>query len=322
MRIVAVEGRQTGVIDPSNLSDLLITCVDGHANEKYLDDLSNRTLGGQIQNIKHGFLAGQEAPYGYDRMYVDQDGNPKVRVRNGEGYAKHKSWRSILVPSDDPEIVERVRWIFRTYVTTNLGMRGIADELNRQGIPSPRGNTWHQGTIRAILNRRTYTGDLIWNVKREGKHYHCSNGKATPRPRAEVREDTPQVLTNDPTDWLVIEQSHEPLIAKELYEQAQARMSQKRHEKSPKSRVAQAYLLSGLVRCGHCGAKMHGQCQTRRKNGKVYRWRRYICSTYVCKGASQCNHNFVRADDVERTIVDILAQLFRPRTSASESGRN
>ena len=48
-----------------------------------------------------------------------------------------KHARVIFVPSDDPEKIETLRWLFRTYAHTDTGLRALADELNRRGIAGP-----------------------------------------------------------------------------------------------------------------------------------------------------------------------------------------
>ena len=75
--------------------------------------------------------------------FVDEQGNHRQRVRNGEQLGKNKSWRVTLVPSDDPIKVATARWLFDTYAKTDIGYRALANELNRRGVPSPAGGCWH-----------------------------------------------------------------------------------------------------------------------------------------------------------------------------------
>ena len=89
-------------------------------------DLSRRTIDGQVKRAKDGHSAGQKAPLGLDRMYVDEAGTHKQRVKNGEKFAKPDSWRCTFVPSDGPKEVELVQWIFDQYANTSIGCRGIA----------------------------------------------------------------------------------------------------------------------------------------------------------------------------------------------------
>lgn len=67
-----------------------------------------------------------------------------------------------------------------------------------------------------------------------------------------------------------------------------------------------AYLLSGLVFCAHCGCKMHGNATLRRKNGKEYRYSRYVCSTYCRSGRNNefgCGCHSVNQDELVELLV-------------------
>ena len=50
------------------------------------------------------------------------------------------------------------------------------------------------------------------------------------------------------------------------------------------------YLLSGVLRCGECGARMIAQTATRKKGTEVYRYGWYRCSFARAKGPAICSH--------------------------------
>src|SRR4029079_1337032 len=109
-----------------------------------------------------GFLCGQAAPYGYDRMLVDERGEQRQRIRSGEKHSKPRGWRTTLVSSDDPIKVSTVRWLFKTYADTDTGLRRLADQLNAKGLPGPTHGPWYAATIKAIFENRNYTGTFTW----------------------------------------------------------------------------------------------------------------------------------------------------------------
>jgi Recombinase len=85
------------------------------------------------------------------------------------------------VPSDDPVKVKTLKWLFKSYAETDIGLRALCESLNARGIPSPgadrrdtRGNRardgkWWIGTLREILRNEVYCGDFIWAKRRIGK---------------------------------------------------------------------------------------------------------------------------------------------------------
>lgn len=307
-----------GVIDIDDLGDFIVSNVEAAGDNKYSKDLSSNTIRGQAEKAKQGYSAGQMAPYGYDRMYVDEAGKAKQRVKNGVKYAKPKSWRVVFVPSDDPDKVEIVRWIFESYVAGS-GYHSIATELNRRGIPAARGGEWHQGTIRAILKNPIYCGDFRWNKTRQGK-FHAHQGGET-RTRS-CKETAPgksgrrkhRVYLNDESDWIVTMDAHESIVSRATWKRAQEIMStNKRNSRGGRPPVEDhRYLLKGLCYCSDCGNKMHGTKATKKKNGKTYTWYRYVCSGYACKGI--CRHNAAQADELHQTVVkEVIAALRSPK---------
>lgn len=173
-----------GVIDIENLGDFIVSNVEAAGDNKYSKDLSSNTIRGQVEKAKKGYSAGQLAPFGYDRMYVDETGKQRQRVKNGEKFAKPKMWRVVFVPSDDPNQIEIVQWVFDSYVD-GKGYGSIASELNKRGIPSAKGGQWHQGSIRAMLKNPIYCGDYRWNKTRQGKFHARQGGETRTRPKSE-----------------------------------------------------------------------------------------------------------------------------------------
>ncbi|HEX4147828.1 MAG TPA: zinc ribbon domain-containing protein, partial [Pirellulales bacterium] len=64
-----------------------------------------------------------------------------------------------------------------------------------------------------------------------------------------------------------------------------------------------SYLLSGILRCGDCGARVFGKSQTRR--GKVYRY--YACSSYQSGGI--CRPRAVAGDPIDKAILSMVHEM-------------
>ena len=87
------------------------------------------------------------------------------------------------------------------------------------------------------------------------------------------------------------------LVDRATFARVQAKLTERKKRTTPaKSKNSDGYILTGLVHCAHCGAKMYGTKQTVRRHGKVYNYFKYICSTYHTKGKDQCGYNNVSQD--------------------------
>ena len=138
-----------------------------------------------------------------------------------------------------------VREIFERFAAGE-SQRAIAMDLNARGIPAP-GATWNRkqraadgkwrvSALHAILRNERYIGQVIWNRSR----WVRSRADSSKRKRIE----------NPRSDWIVHEGP--AVIDRRTWDRVQARGQT--GFASPKARPR--YLLSGLLECGVCGAKL------------------------------------------------------------------
>ncbi len=118
---------ETAKDGPTNWDDLggqILTMVKASQDNESVKDMSYRVLGGMVKKAQAGMWMGS-APFGYKVHRVTAPDNPtKVTDR-------------YLVPGE-PAHVEAVRWVFSEYASHRRGKVGIANELAKRGICSPR----------------------------------------------------------------------------------------------------------------------------------------------------------------------------------------
>lgn len=130
----------------------------------------------------------------------------------------------------DPETAPVVQSIFRRF-NGGASFREIAQELNALGIRTAKGNLWESRAIRYILYNPVYAGKIQW-------HTDGIAGR---------RSDLSALLTDG---------RHEALISPDLWTQVQIRLNQSPAKQSKHAKTAQPTILSGLVRCSNCGARL------------------------------------------------------------------
>ncbi|WP_374309978.1 recombinase family protein [Methylocella sp.] len=238
--------------------------IRGLVGALYLQDLAHKVRRGLSGVVRGGKHPGGRA-YGYRAV----PGKP------GE----------LEIVAAEAEII---REIFAAYVGGRTP-REIAASLNGRKVPPPRGGHWMASTINGSLARHNglilnelYAGRIVWNKVRMIKN--PDTGKRVSRP-------------NPPSEWQAIDAPHLRIVDQDIYEKAVAtkleRGGPKPHQKRTPRRP-----LSGLLRCGHCGA---GMSMKDRRNNRV----RIQCTQMKEGGA--CDHR--RAYDletVERTVFDGL----------------
>lgn len=139
------------------------------------------------------------------------------------------------VMSVNEEGAEIVREIFDKYVNQEKGTITIANELREEGKKPRLGGDWNIQHIIRILRNEKYVGDLV-----QKKTY------------------TPDFLNHEKKynhgeeAFVIIKNHHEPIVSRELFDAAQARLDSRSRESS-KVGHSNRYCFSGKIVCGRCG---------------------------------------------------------------------
>jgi hypothetical protein len=100
---------------------------------------------------------------------------------------------------------------------------------------------------------------------------------------------------------------HEPLVDDELFERAQQILLRRGEDASLRRGNPSEFLLSGLVRCDHCGRAYVGTSA----HGRSSRYTYYACSTRYKYGPSKCNGERLPKERLEAAVLTQLADLYR-----------
>lgn len=134
-------------------------------------------------------------------------------------YGYYKADDDKRTPLIDPEAAAVVQRIFKMRAS-GMGHKSIADALNQEHITPPLdykydklGRTyplyshhlWNAQTIRRILDNQMYLGKLV-QMKETTVSY--KNHK---------------VIRNDESEWVIVENNHEPIISQELWDKVRER---------------------------------------------------------------------------------------------------
>lgn len=166
------------------------------------------------------------------------------------------------INSDGAEIVKQ---IFHKYVDERKGTTTIARELREAGYKTLTGNAkWSNTVILKILRNEKYCGDLC-----QKKTY------------------TPDYLTHDKKynhdveKKVYLSDHHEPIIDRELWDDAQREISRRDVDSNVKEGHGNRYPLSGKIKCGDCGATFVARYKKRSDGNKYKCWR---CGTAIAYG--------------------------------------
>ena len=242
-------------------------------NDFYAKDISKKIKTSLKAKMKDGKYVGGRAPFGYTK---DPDNK-----------------NQLLVDEEQALVVKRIF----DMALNGLSYYKIADILTNEGVKTPAAyygfewcgnynphfNKWNSKTIYDILNNRIYTGDLV-----QGR-------------RCKVNYKVKKIVKNNPNNYIVVENTHEAIIDKELFNEVGKRLPKNVGRKEKKENN----ILDGLLYCGDCGHRISVQARRKRDN-KPYTLCNYY-RTYMKEHLCTAHSN--NYDKLEEFILDSLREV-------------
>jgi len=200
----------------------------------------------------------------------------------------------------DEEAAEVVRKAFRLCVQ-GYGVSQIAKKLSEEHIMNPTAHAKANGV--GISDNRSYCDDYTWGtstishmLSRPEYLGHTVNFKTHRKSYKQKKQ-----LKNDPSEWQIFENTHEAIIDQETFDIVQ-RIRDGRRRWTP---MGEMPLLSGMVYCADCGAKMY-QVRSRRF---THEQEHMVCATYRKRGKAECPSHQIRNVVIEELLLDYIRDV-------------
>ena len=173
-----------------------------------------------------------------------------------------------------------------------MGIHGLAAQFNQEGLLI-RGREWTSSRVYDVLTNRAYIGEHYFNK------YEKRGGA--------VRRVKPR------DEWVPIKV--EPIVGKDLFRAVEEKLASRSPEMVPPRVVNCPTLLTGLLKCGVCGAGMT------LATGKSGKYRYYKCSNRILKGKDTCTSDNLPTEQVDRLVLSSLAIESLPLHESEPSWR-
>ena len=255
------------------------------------DDFDSDDFKGSTGGIDVAFRYLISEAYSRD-MSMKEKSAKYARMRRGEyqsvicvyGYLKGPDGKLMPDEATAPVVRQMFEW-----AAEGCSAAEISRRLYERKIPTPGQVKAMRGKIFHDLSRSKgiWANTIILRILRDEQYigtYVCG--------RTTVREiGSSRFCKKDRSEWFIIPDHHEPIVSKELFEAANAKL---RHFSQPNRKSGQ-YPLRGMVFCGYCGHAMS------RANG---RW--FVCR--YMKGYSDlgCTGLSIRVADLEWIVFDCI----------------
>lgn len=263
-------------IDSSQTSGKLLISVLSAVAEIERENIIEQTMNGRREKARQGGWNGGFAPYGYTLE------DNKLMIEETEAVA--------------------IRKIFELYTSSEIGLGGIANQLNLQGIRKiPRQNgtleDWTGHFIKLILDNPVYCGKIAYGRRTKEKVKGTKNDY--------------QMKRND--DYILTEGQHKGIVSEEVWEKAHAkrlRTGVKQPSKIGRDRV---HLLSGLLKCPVCGSPMYTNKHAwTNKDGTYKEIYYYVCSRNRMVRGKHCEYKaMLKKTDIEPMVIEAIREIVR-----------
>ncbi len=238
--ISLLDGIDTGI--ESSAND--ITPFRAIMNDMYAKDISKKIKSVKRDKQRKGQFIGGKPMYGYKMHPTEKN---KIVI--------------------DEEVAPIVRRIF-SMALDGMSCRKIAATLNDEGIPTPAtyanlpvGNPgpytglWSSERISDMLQNETYIGNMV-----QGR-------------MVKVNYKSKKCLRQPREKWVIVENTHEPLVDRETFQKVRLLVESRKHTRSR----TYDFLLKGLIFCHECGYPL---ATLNRKNAAGEERLFFVCRTY------------------------------------------
>ncbi|WP_416148941.1 recombinase family protein [Salipaludibacillus sp. HK11] len=221
-------------------------------------------------------------------QYRYQQGEIQINHNRFLGYTKDENKRLVI----DPEGAEVVKRIFREYLE-GASLQQIARGLEADGYLTAANKTkWRPETIKKILQNEKYIGDALLQ-----KTYTVDFLSKK------------RVVNNGIVPQYYVENSHEPIIPREIFMQVQEEMVRRANlytGKNGKKRVySSKYALSSIVYCSECG-EIYRRVHWNNRGCRSTVWR---CVSRLEEKGSDCTSPTVNEEVLKGAVLKALNEI-------------
>ena len=226
-------------------------------NEMYARDISKKIRSSRKVAAQQGKFMGSMPSYGYKRSATD----------------KHK----LEIDETAAQTIRRIFELFKSHESA----RHIADKLNKEGVLTPQNyyyqsigqenpynknaNTWCSSTIIGILKKEVYIGQMV------------QSKRAVQSFKTKKVQNLPQEM------WVIVENTHEPIIDLETWNAVQLMFETNKNNKTKKRANGEVSLFANIIRCKDCGSKLSFSSRYLKSGiDSYYRCSHYLQHSSVC----------------------------------------
>ncbi len=244
-----------------------------------INDLYAKDISKKIKSVKHdkqnkGLFIGGKAPYGYKKSTEEKN--------------------TILIDENVAPIVKRIF----SLALNGISCRQIAMILNTEKVPTPSNyagikishkgpytGKWSSERITFMLKNQVYIGNMVQGRVKK------------------VSYKSKKILKLPPEEWVVVENTHTPIVDKDTFDKVQILVNSRKSTRSRKY----DYLLKGLIYCHECGYPLSVIRRDLANNKEAFY---FICRTYQrFTKLRKCTCHSIKEETINTVVIDTVRKI-------------
>lgn len=195
-----------------------------------------------------------------------------------------------------PEQAKVVKQLFEMYATGEWSVRALVKYLNDNNIKSKTGKIWKEYKLIELLRNEKYCGDAIWQKYTTKLGDQKRNRGVLPK--------------------YYVENSHEGIISRELFQKVQALMDTRSNKKAA-ARGLVTHDFTGKIVCGECGANFHHKINA---SGTKYAKGIWGCTVKIRDGRDACPSHSIKDTVIREKFIEAFNEFAKMNHTTDEEG--
>lgn len=296
LRFVHTLTGTTSGLPQHSMVEAIAATIEAVTATRSREELIERVVGGLRARVCRGRFPLTVAPYATERCLIDEaSGLELERIEPGRPVRRAGCTFGLRLGAvAEQEVVRRI------YANVSRGdsFRSIAVALNSEGIAAPKPGRhptagWTAAKIVDLVRNPIYMGDLVYGRT-------SLTGSPVDHKAARIDDTTPiRVAGFVP-----------PIVSSTIWEATQAVLDHRAADDRARRGAARTFLLSGLLRCVHCGARYSGGASSKLRGVTPRRYYRHDPRRRGnFSGRCPARNRYIRAEALESGVTTLLHQL-------------
>ncbi len=248
-------------------------------NDYYAKETSKNIKKTKNRKKKEGFYYTSYAPFGYEK--VDKSG--KIRINEVQAEIVRRIYKEFLNGKGTYQIATMLTEEKITTPGLQMKMTTVLNNITETT------NTWTHTVIKRILTNPIYIGTVVQNKTKK------------------ISYKSKKIIKLPENEHTLIENHHEPIIEKEVWNSVQNMLENHEGEKIKEEDP----LLKSLLYCSHCHNRLGIRTKKDKYKDKITIRRYIICQTATKKISNKkCYNQYINYDKFEPVILEKIANIF------------